>query len=92
MNDTDTNFVYSGSPSDNHKGQVINGLGGMTSFILPASLEKRYVSVFTGSWASQVELTVYINDKIQYSNIHGKTATTSGAESYLTQFSYYTDN
>ncbi|WP_455683024.1 discoidin domain-containing protein, partial [Thomasclavelia sp.] len=92
MNDTDSNFIYPNSLTDNHKGQVINGLGGKTTFTLPSSNEKRYVSIFTGSWASQIKLTVYINNEEKYSNIHGKTATTSGAESYLTQFSYHTDN
>ena len=92
MNDTDSNFIYTNSQLDNHKGQVINGLGGKTTFTLPSSNEQRYVSIFTGSWASQIKLTVYINNEEVYSNTHGKTTTTSGAESYLTQFSYHTDN
>ena len=92
MNDTDTNFVYTGSEADNRKGQVINKIGGKTTFNLPASTEEKYVSVFTGSWASDIQLSVYINDELEYSNTHGKSETTSGAESYLTMFSYHTDN
>lgn len=56
MNDTDSNFIYTNSQLDNHKGQVINGLGGKTTFTLPSSNEQRYVSIFTGSWASQIKL------------------------------------
>lgn len=40
MSDTDSNFIYTNSQPDNHKGQVINGLGGKTTFTLPASIEK----------------------------------------------------
>ena len=92
MEDADTNYVYSGSDASNRKGQVINGIGGKTTFKLPASTEERYVSVFTGSWASELKLSVYINGELEYSNTHGKSGTTSGAESYLTQFSYHTDS
>ena len=91
MSDTDSNFIYTNSQPDNHKGQVINGLGGKTTFTLPASIEKKYVSIFTGSWASQIKLSVYINDEEVYSNVHGKKETSSGAESFLTQFTYHTN-
>lgn len=92
MTDTDTNFVYPGSAENNHKGQVINRLGGKTTFSLPASTETRYVSVFTGSWGSKVELRVLINGELQYSNQHGKYETSDGAESFVTQFSYRTES
>lgn len=92
MTDTDTNFVYPGSEEDNHKGQVINKLGGKTAFQLPASTETRYVSVFTGSWASTIELRVLVNGEVQYFNRHGKNDTSSGAESFVTQFSYHTES
>lgn len=90
MTDTDTNFVYPGSAADNHRGQVINQQGGKTTFSLPASTDTRYVSVFTGSWASTVELRVLINGEVQYSNRHGKQDTSNGAESFITRFSYHT--
>lgn len=92
MEDADTNYIYSDSDTNNRKGQVINGIGGKTTFRLPASTKERYVSVFTGSWASEIKLSVYINDELSYSNTHGKSETSSGAESYLTMFSYHTDS
>lgn len=92
MSDTDTNFVYTGAPAANRKGQVINKIGGKTTFTLPASLQERYVSIFTGSWASQISLKLFINDEEVYSNVHGKKGTINGAESFLTQIHYHTQS
>lgn len=92
MTDTDTNFIYTGAPESNRKGQVINKIGGKSEFTLPARTEETYVSIFTGSWASQIKLSVFINDVEYYTNTHGSMSTDKGAKSYLTQFHYHTDS
>ena len=90
--DTATNFLYTDAAAKNHKGQVINGKGAKVSFTLPGSVDPRYVRIYTGSWASQILLTVTVNGEEQYSRTYGKTETTSGANSYLSTLSYQTDS
>ena len=90
--DAATNFLYTDAAEKNRKGQVINGKGGKVSFTLPGSTDPRYVRLYTGSWASQIKLSVAVNGEEQYSREYGKTDTSSGANSYLSTIEYQTDS
>ena len=88
--DTRTNFAYTGADAKNTKGQVVNGKGGSFTFRVPGSTEPRYLRTYIGSWASEVTLTLSINGEAAYSKSFGKTATSSGADCFLSSIQYQT--
>ena len=94
--DTKSNFVYSdgtnqeNSAANNHIGLILYGQGNGLRFEVPGSPEEQILRLYIGSWASEVEVTLSVNEEIVYTETYGKSETTSGAENFEHEIHYKT--